>query len=208
MTGAVGGAEATEPGRGGRAGEPKRTVRVSKLLARILRHDPGSVGLRLDPAGWVEVGELLAALRAHGTRLSREELDHVVATNDKRRFAYSEDGLRIRASQGHSVAVELGYAPARPPAVLFHGTATRSLPAIWREGLLPMRRQHVHLSADRETAERVGARHGRPVVLLVDAAALTADGRPFWLSANGVWLTDRVPPHHLRPAPGDDPPRG
>ncbi|MFF2039696.1 RNA 2'-phosphotransferase [Kitasatospora sp. NPDC058170] len=177
--------------------DEERTVRTSKMLSRILRHDPGRVGITLDPAGWVRVDVLLAALAAKGGRLTRAELDHVVETNNKRRFAYSEDGLSIRASQGHTVAVDLGLAAAEPPAVLFHGTATRNLDAIFREGLRPMARQDVHLSADTGTAVRVGSRHGRPVVLAVDAAAMAAAGHEFRVSANGVWLTDAVPPEYL-----------
>ncbi|WP_327681972.1 RNA 2'-phosphotransferase [Kitasatospora sp. NBC_00458] len=177
--------------------DEKRTVRTSKMLSRILRHEPERVGVVLDAAGWVRVDVLLAALAARGNRLTRPELDHVVATNNKRRFAYSEDGLSIRASQGHTVAVDLGLAAAVPPAVLFHGTATRSLGAILSEGLRPMARQDVHLSADTETATRVGARHGRPVVLTVDAASMAAAGHEFRISANGVWLTDAVPPEYL-----------
>ncbi|MEV6972690.1 RNA 2'-phosphotransferase [Kitasatospora sp. NPDC093806] len=177
--------------------DEKRTVKVSKMLARVLRHDPGRVGVTLDAAGWVRVDVLLAALAAKGGRLTRAELDHVVATNNKRRFAYSADGLSIRASQGHTVAVDLGLAATEPPAVLFHGTATRNLDAIFREGLRPMARQDVHLSADTGTAERVGARHGRPVVLTVAAAAMAAAGHEFRVSDNGVWLTDAVPPEYL-----------
>ncbi|MFI6445324.1 RNA 2'-phosphotransferase [Kitasatospora sp. NPDC050543] len=177
--------------------DDKRTVKTSKRLSRILRHDPRSVGITLDEAGWVPVAELLAALARHGSRLTRAELDHVVETNNKRRFAYSPDGLRIRASQGHSVAVDLGLAAAEPPPVLFHGTTTRYLDAIFLEGLRPMSRQDVHLSADTETAVRVGSRHGRPVVLRVDAAAMAAAGHEFRLSANGVWLTDAVAPQYL-----------
>ncbi|GAA2784413.1 RNA 2'-phosphotransferase [Kitasatospora sp. CM 4170] len=177
--------------------DEKRTVKTSKMLSRILRHDPGRAGITLDAAGWVRVDVLLAGLAARGTRLTRAELDHVVATNNKRRFAYSEDGLSIRASQGHTVAVDLGLAATEPPAVLFHGTATGNLGAIFRDGLLPMARQDVHLSADTETAVRVGSRHGRPVVLTVDAAAMAAAGHEFRISANGVWLTGAVPPEYL-----------
>lgn len=121
-----------------------------------------------------------------------------MASNNKKRYAYSEDGKRIRASQGHSVEVDLGLAAAEPSAVLYHGTASTTLPFVLAEGLRPMTRQDVHLSADLETAVRVGARHGRPVVLEVDAAGLSATGHVFRVSANGVWLTDRVPPAFLR----------
>ncbi|WP_327066546.1 RNA 2'-phosphotransferase [Kitasatospora sp. NBC_01250] len=177
--------------------DDKHTVKASKRLSRILRHDPGSVGLTLDEGGWVAIDALLAALARHGNRLGRADLDHIVATSDKQRFGFSEDGRRIRANQGHSVAVDLGLAAAEPPAVLYHGTAGRSLPAIFAEGLRPMSRQDVHLSADVATALKVGARHGSPVVLRVDAAALAAAGHRFRRSDNGVWLTDHVPPTHL-----------
>ncbi len=181
--------------------DEKRLVKTSKMLSRILRHDPARIGVTLDPAGWVRVDVLLAALARRGGGLSRSELELVVERNNKRRFALSDDGLSIRASQGHSVAVDLGLAAAEPPPVLYHGTAVRSLDAIFREGLLPMSRQDVHLSADTGTAVRVGSRHGRPAVLRVDAAAMAAAGHEFRLSANGVWLTDAVAPRYLtRPA--------
>ena len=175
----------------------KRMVKTSKFLSLVLRHDPGHIGLALDPAGWIDVDVLLSALAAHNHRLSREQLDLVVGQNDKRRFAFDPTGTRIRASQGHSVQVDLGYEDAEPPAQLFHGTHPQALDAIWREGLRPMNRHAVHLSADAETATRVGARRGRPVVLTVDAARMAADGHRFRVSANGVWLTDAVPPEYL-----------
>ena len=167
-------------------------VRVSKRLSFVLRHRPDSAGLVLDDAGWADVDQLLAALG-----LTRAELEHVVATDDKRRFAFDRSGTRIRASQGHSVAGDLGYAPAAPPAELFHGTVERFLPAILAEGLRPGRRHAVHLSADVDTARRVGERRGRPVVLRVDAAALAGEGARFTRSDNGVWLVGAVPPRHL-----------
>jgi putative RNA 2'-phosphotransferase len=172
-------------------------VRVSKRLSYVLRHRPESVGLTLDEAGWVPVDELLAAMDRAGLPLTREQLDVVVATNDKRRFAYDDAAGRIRASQGHSVAVHLGYAPSQPPPVLFHGTVDSSVCSVLTEGLRPGRRHAVHLSCDVATARAVGARRGRPVVLCVDAAAMAAEGAVFTRSANGVWLTDVVPARHL-----------
>ncbi|MCP9958171.1 RNA 2'-phosphotransferase [Streptomyces sudanensis] len=176
--------------------DARRTVKVSKYLARHLRHQPERIGLVLDRQGWVAVDDLLRALARHGMPLSRAELEHVVAVNDKRRFAV--DGDRIRANQGHTVDVDLGLPPAVPPAHLHHGTVAARLDAIWAEGLRPMGRRHVHLSTDPETAARVGARRGRPVVLTVDATAMHGDGLVFRVSANGVWLTDAVPPRYLR----------
>ncbi|MEU1415138.1 MULTISPECIES: RNA 2'-phosphotransferase [unclassified Streptomyces] len=176
--------------------DDRRTVKVSKYLSKHLRHQPERIGLTLDEAGWVEIDTLLAAAAAHGFRITRDELDHVVAANDKKRFAV--EGGRIRASQGHSVDVDLGLPPATPPAYLYHGTVARHLDAIRAEGLRPMNRHDVHLSPDRETAIRVGARRGRPVVLGVDAEAMHRDGHVFHVSANGVWLTRSVPPRYLR----------
>ncbi|GGT21654.1 putative RNA 2'-phosphotransferase [Streptomyces purpureus] len=171
-------------------------MKVSKYLSKHLRHQPERIGLTLDPHGWVPVEELLRAAAAHGFPISRAELDHVVAVNDKRRFAV--DGVRIRASQGHTVEVDLDLPVAEPPAYLYHGTVAASLDAIRAEGLRPMARHHVHLSPDRETATRVGARRGRPVVLSVDAGAMHRTGHVFHVSANGVWLTEAVPPEYLR----------
>lgn len=172
-------------------------VTTSKLLSYVLRHRPDSVGLRLDEQGWTGVGELLAALQAHGHAVDRGLLERVVAGNDKQRFAFSADGTRIRASQGHSVAVDLGLAPVGPPPVLYHGTASRFLKAILAQGLKAGARRHVHLSQDVATAITVGARHGFPVVLRVDAARMAADGHLFYQSDNGVWLTDAVAPRYL-----------
>lgn len=172
-------------------------VRTSSFLSKVLRHAPESVGLRLDEAGWVDVDDLLAAAARVGVPLDRPTLERVVAENDKKRFALSDDGLRIRASQGHSVAVELGLSPQEPPEVLFHGTADRNLDAIRAQGLIPGRRTHVHLSADEATAVNVGRRHGRPVVLRVQSGEMHRAGRPFFRSDNGVWLTAAVPPEHI-----------
>ncbi|MEU2066795.1 RNA 2'-phosphotransferase [Streptomyces anulatus] len=174
----------------------RRTVKVSKYLSKHLRHQPERIGLTLDENGWVAVEELLRAAARHGFAFSPAELDHVVAANDKRRFTV--EGDRIRANQGHTVAVDLDLPPAEPPAYLYHGTVARVMDAIRAEGLRPMARHHVHLSPDRETATRVGARRGRPLVLTVDAGAMHRAGHVFRVSANGVWLADAVPPQFLR----------
>lgn len=180
--------------------DERRTVKVSKYLSKHLRHQPERIGLALDANGWVPVEELLSAAAAHGTRITREELEHVVAVNDKKRFTIERgpEGHRIRANQGHTVEVDLALEPAEPPAYLYHGTVARFLDAIRAEGLRPMARHHVHLSPDRDTATRVGARRGRPVVLSVDAGAMHRAGHTFLVSENGVWLTDAVPPEFLR----------
>ncbi len=184
-------------------------IRTSKFLSRVLRHRPDSIGLELDANGWADVDTLLARCHDHGRFLTRADLAEVVARCDKQRFAISPDGERVRACQGHSVAVELGYIASTPPAVLFHGTAQSRIGSIRREGLRRMRRHHVHLSADAQTARHVGSRHGRAVVLIVRAASMAAEGHAFYLSENGVWLTEQVPPGYLEwPEEEDDkPPR-
>jgi putative RNA 2'-phosphotransferase len=174
----------------------KDLVRVSKRLSWALRHDPSAAGLVLDCQGWVAVADVLAALT-----VSREMLDAVVEGNDKRRFAVERgrDGIeRIRASQGHSVPVDLRLDPVTPPAILFHGTPASNLDSIMVDGLRSGRRQHVHLSADQETATAVGRRRRVPAsVLAVDSGAMAAAGHLFYRSANGVWLTEHVPAAYL-----------
>ncbi len=174
-----------------------RLTRISKYLSKHLRHAPEKLGLTLGPGGWVGVADLLRAAAQHGFTFSRAELDDVVATNNKQRFAFDPTGTQIRANQGHSVPVDLELAPQVPPPILYHGTGAGSVAAIRQQGLLKMNRHAVHLSADQETAQRVGARHGRPVVFVVDAAAMHAAGHLFYCAANGVWLTDEVPPAYL-----------
>ena len=178
-----------------------RATRVSKYLAKVLRHAPQDIGLTLGEHGWVAVGELLDRSASAGLPITREELDAAVHAPGKRRYAYDETGTRVRALQGHSVAVDLGLEPADPPPVLFHGTHPGALEAIRRDGLLPMRRHHVHLSPDVPTARQVGGRRGRAIVLEVDAAAMARDGHVFLRADNGVWLTDAVAPRYL-PEPG------
>ncbi len=178
--------------------DEKRMVKVSKRLSLHLRHAPEQIGLELGPGGWVAVDELLDALSRNGFPVDREELAEVVASSDKQRFAVDDTGTMIRANQGHSVPVDLGLAEAEPPDLLFHGTVGAALAAIRRDGLRPMRRHHVHLSASVETATRVGARRGEAVVLEVDAAGMRAGGHRFFRSANDVWLVAAVPPEYLR----------
>lgn len=178
--------------------DAKATTRLSKFLSQHLRHQPAAIGLTLQEGGWVAVADLLAACAAHGRPLTRDELKDLVENNDKQRFAFDETGQRLRAQQGHSVAIDLQLTPAVPPAVLYHGTAPAALPAIRRAGLQKMSRHHVHLTTDEATARRVGQRRGRPVLLAIEAAALHAAGGVFYKSGNGVWLVERVPPEYLR----------
>lgn len=166
---------------------------ISKFVSFVLRHSPESIGLSLNSAGWVDVELLLRQACAHGMRIDRSILEKIVATSDKRRFAISDDGLMIRANQGHSVEVDLGLEALKPPAQLFHGTASRFVPAIAEQGLKPQSRQHVHLSTEITTALAVGRRHGSPIVLRVDSAKMYELGHSFFQSQNGIWLTLAVP---------------
>lgn len=176
----------------------KDTTRISKFLSLVLRHEPGKIGITLDEEGWVRVDELIAALNRRGMRIDFETLEHVVDTNDKKRFAFSDDGELIRASQGHSVAVSLGYPPATPPDLLYHGTVARFLPAIRESGIRKGQRHHVHLSVSLDVATTVGKRRGQPVILSVRARDMHDAGHIFHVSANGVWLTDLVPAEFVR----------
>lgn len=177
--------------------QSKSDVRLGRFLSLVLRHDPQAAGITLDEHGWADVEALIAGVRATGRAIDRETLERIVRENSKRRYAFNEDHTRIRASQGHSIAVDVELQTARPPEVLYHGTAERFLPAIRREGLRPMGRQYVHLSMDYQTAAAVGRRHGTPAVLSVDAAAMVRDGAVFYLSENGVWLCKAVPARYL-----------
>jgi putative RNA 2'-phosphotransferase len=176
---------------------PKETTRASKFLSLVLRHQPQTAHITLDSAGWVEVDALLSGCaRAHHP-LTRRQLEHTVATSEKKRFEFSPDGQRIRASQGHSVEVDLEYEPLTPPETLYHGTATRFFDSIRTDGLKKMARHHVHLSEDIRTTLAVGARHGTPDLLTIRSGDMHRAGWTFFRSTNGVWLVDAVPPEFI-----------
>jgi putative RNA 2'-phosphotransferase len=170
-------------------------TRISRFLSLVLRHRPETIGFTLDPAGWVAIPVLLKAMAAHGRSIKRADLEQLVADDAKTR--YSIEGNRIRANQGHSVTVDLGLKSVQPPAVLYHGTVGKFVRSISTEGISKGSRQHVHPSGDTATAKAVGGRRGVPVVLTIDTARMAADGHKFYLSANGVWLTDHVPPQYI-----------
>jgi putative RNA 2'-phosphotransferase len=177
----------------------ERQVAVSKYLAYLLRHHPEAAGLTLDEHGWVDLDDLIAALATSETPVTGSEIESLLDAPGKPRFEI--DGRRLRAAQGHSVDVDLDLPATAPPDVLFHGTVERFLPAIMRDGLQRGRRRHVHLSPDSDTAQQVGARRGKPVVLTVDAAAAHRAGHTFYRASNGVWLTNHVPPEYLSRTP-------
>lgn len=167
---------------------------ASKFLSYVLRHKPDAVGLTLDPEGWANIEDLITKA---DIPLDLGLLHEVVNTSNKKRFAISNDGLFIRANQGHSIEVNLGLEPVEPPELLYHGTATRFLESIKAQGLLPQNRQYVHLSPDHDTAVSVGQRHGIPVVLAIPALQMHQQGHQFFQAKNGVWLTEGVPPETI-----------
>lgn len=177
--------------------EKKNSVTISKYLSKHLRHQPERLGLNLEPGGWVRVDELLAACKRNNFSVSLEELEKVVAENDKQRFSFDETKQRIRANQGHSVAIDLQLEAKIPPTILYHGTSEKNVEPIMRHGLLKMARHHVHLSVDKETALKVGARHGKPTIFVINTAAMLENNFEFFVSANDVWLTETVPPQFL-----------
>ena len=181
-----------------------RDARLGRFISLVLRHDPSAAGVVLDEHGWVDVSALLTGMNARGHRIDMATLERIVASNNKHRYSFDGDHKRIRANQGHSVPVDVELTPVTPPSVLYHGTAERFLGSIKEQGITRQARQHVHLSADVSTAMAVGKRHGRPIVLRVDAAAMARDGRQFWLSENGVWLCAEVPREYVSVEPMHD----
>lgn len=171
---------------------------ASKFLSLVLRHAPETIQLALDANGWADVDELIRQCNAYNKTLNFEKLQYIVETNDKKRFAFNDDKTKIRASQGHSVTVDLDINPVTPPDILYHGTVDKFLEAIKREGLQRMSRQHVHLSKDIETATKVASRRGKPIVLIVNTEQMHTDGFLFYCSENGVWLTDVVPVKYIK----------
>ncbi len=175
----------------------RQLISLSKFLSLVLRHHPETIGIQLDQNGCTNISDLIEATSRHGRQLDHTLLMRVVHENDKQRFAISEDGRRIRANQGHSIEVDLDLTSQAPPQVLYHGTVRRFLTGIQREGLVPGRRQYVHLSPDERTAHLVGKRRGKPIVLRIRAQQMATAGTPFFLSRNGVWLTAHVPPEYI-----------
>ncbi len=162
-------------------------------MSLVLRHKPGEIGLQLDENGWARVDELISKMNVKGIIVDHEFINRIVETNDKKRFAFNDNKTLIRASQGHSIDIELNLPEAVPPDVLYHGTTEKYLENIFNEGLKRKSRQHVHLSITPETAKTVGSRHGKPVVLSINAKAMHEAGLKFYLSENKVWLTGSVP---------------
>lgn len=167
-------------------------VKLSKFISLILRHDPAKINITLDEHGWAKVDELINGINQHGHYLDQEMLDQIVATNNKKRFCFNEDHTLIRANQGHSIQVDVELPEKIPPKLLYHGTAINNLDKIKQSGIKKMNRLYVHLSKDVETATKVGSRHGKPVVLIIDTQAMIKDGYKFYYSLNEVWLCDDI----------------
>ena len=171
---------------------------TSKFISLILRHNLGAVGITLDEHGWANVQELIDGInRSDGHILDMEMLEEIVRTDEKQRYSFNEDHTLIRANQGHSIPVDVDLEEKIPPDILWHGTGEKYVSSIDRQGLIPKSRLYVHLSSDKETARKVGSRHGRPVIYQVDCRRMVQDGFPFYLSANKVWLTKEVPARYL-----------
>ena len=171
---------------------------LSKYIALILRHKPETIGITLDENGWASVSELLSGINASGNKIDMQTLEEIVAEDEKQRYSFNADKTKIRANQGHSINVDVELKKAEPPEILFHGTGEKFVPSIKSEGLKPKSRLYVHLSKDRETAVKVGSRHGKPVVFEVNSSEMSRNGYEFFLSENGVWLTKIVPAEYLR----------
>ena len=179
--------------------ESKQQIRLSRFLSFVLRHKPETIDITLDRNGWANVDTLIKAVNRSGRHLiDRDILDEIVSTDDKQRYAFSCDKKLIRASQGHSIDVDLELKSLEPPEILYHGTAAQFVALIKREGLKPRKRQYVHLSSDVKTAISVGSRHGYPVVLTIPAQQMYETGQPFYLSENNVWLTTHVSSEFLQ----------
>lgn len=172
-------------------------TKISKYISLILRHKPEVIGIQLDTNGWANVEALLAGI-GRKYPIDFEVLEEIVRTDNKQRYSFNEDKTKIRANQGHSIQVDVELSGTEPPEILYHGTAERFSASIEAKGLLPGNRLYVHLSPDTATAEKVGRRHGKPVIYLVNAGQMQQDGYTFLLSANGVWLTKMVPAQYLK----------
>jgi putative RNA 2'-phosphotransferase len=175
----------------------QRQIRISKYLSKHLRHQPERLGLELLPGGWVSVEHLLAAAAANGFEISLTELQQVVSSSDKQRFALNDGGDLIRANQGHSIEVDLQLTAKIPPNLLYHGTHIKAIDPILATGLDKMSRHHVHLTTDLNMAHQVGGRRGKSAVLIVNAIAMMEDGYDFYCTDNDVWLVESVPPQYL-----------
>lgn len=177
--------------------QSKKDIDLGRFISLILRHKPETIGIQLDENGWADVNELLMGINRNGRKINREDLERIVKENNKKRYIFNDDKTKIRANQGHSLNVDVELKEAIPPNILYHGTGEKAIESIKREGIDKRNRQFVHLSADIDTAMKVGARHGRPFVFKVDAQKMHEDGYIFYLSENNVWLCEHIPKEYF-----------
>ena len=176
----------------------KTIEKHSKLMSYILRHKPERFNIDLDKEGYASIDQLVTNTAGDEQALTKNLIEQIVATDSKGRYQISEDGMKVRAVQGHSTnAVDIGHERKTPPARLFHGTCEKVLPSVRKTGIQPMNRHYVHLSDRIQTALEVGKRHGDPVVLVIDCMAMAKAGYKFLLAPNGVWLVDEVKPEFI-----------
>lgn len=178
--------------------DKKHHTKLSKFLSLVLRHKPEEIGIELDLNGWTDVKTLIEKMNASGKHIDLETLKVIIETNTKKRFSFNKDKSLIRASQGHSIKIDLGYKTKTPPSRLFHGTGAKYVDSIFKTGIKKKNRHHVHLSKDVETALSVGQRHGKPVIFEILSDTMSTEGYEFYESENGVWLTDEIPVRFIR----------
>ena len=172
-------------------------VKLGKFISLVLRHSPETIDLKLDENGWAEVADMISGMNKKGRRINFDTLNEIVETNNKKRYEFSEDYKKIRACQGHSIDVDLELIPVKPPEFLYHGTAVQNLAAIKAKGLKKIKRQHVHLSEDCDTAYNVGSRHGKSYIIKVLSGKMYEEGKKFYISKNKVWLSEDIESKYL-----------
>ncbi|MFB5652563.1 RNA 2'-phosphotransferase [Leptospira wolffii] len=168
-------------------------TKISKHISYVLRHNPDSIGLKLDSHGWADVKELISKSEDHGIYCSIETIHRILVQSKKSRFELSSNGKRIKAKHGHSIQVEIGLLPNFPPSILYHGTTLKNIESIKENGILRMSRVYVHLSTNPIEARKIGERHGKPLVFAIKAQEMHRNGYEFYISDNNIWLTKVVP---------------
>ncbi|WP_055667921.1 RNA 2'-phosphotransferase [Desnuesiella massiliensis] len=176
----------------------KEDLRISKFMSLVLRHKPEEIGLKFDKYGYICTSDLINGMNEKGYKVTIADIQRIVIEDDKQRYSFNTDETKIKANQGHSVEVNLKLEAVKPPNELYHGTSTRFSDSIYKHGIIKQSRQYVHLSADIDTALKVGKRHGEPVIFVIDSQQMHKDGYKFYLSENKVWLIDYVPTKYFR----------
>lgn len=184
--------------------DKKNYTKLSKFLSLVLRHKPREIGITLNSMGWTNTAELIINMNKYGKNIDLRTLEIIVETDNKKRYSFNADKTMIRANQGHSVEVDLGYKSQKPPKKLYHGTGQKYVDSIYKSGIKKQNRHHVHLSIDIETAKSVGQRHGSPTIFEINTEKMLEEGFEFYESENGVWLTDEIPVKYLKRIENED----